>query len=308
MKAWRERPFLTGGLLIGGLVVAFFLVVALATRGGGGGGSRWSGGKVAVVELSGVILDSAKTIEALRKHGENPAVKAIVLRINSPGGGVGPSQEIYEEVKRIRAREGKKVVASMGAVAASGGLYIACAADRVVANPGTITGSIGVIFQFLNLEGLGEKVGVKATVVKSGPFKDIGSPARSLTEDDRRIVQGVIDDVYEQFVAAIVEGRGLSEANVRKVADGRILTGQQAKAAGLVDSLGNLWTAIHEAAVLAGIPGEPSVIFPEKPGFSIFDLLRGQTFADLEARLAGSFVPEGLLGQSMRLQYLLTVP
>ena len=189
-----------------------------------------------------------------------------------------------------------------------GGESRGAATDRVVANPGTITGSIGVIFQFLNLQGLGEKVGVKATVVKSGPFKDIGSPARSLTEDDRRIVQEVIDDVYEQFVQAIVEGRGLNEADVRKVADGRILTGQQAKAAGLVDSFGNLWTAIHEAAVLAGIPGEPSVIFPEKPGLSIFDLLRGQTLADLEARLAGSFVPEGLLGQSLQLQYLLTVP
>lgn len=307
MKAWRERPFLIGGLLIAGLVVAFLVVVALVA-GGVAGGPRWSAGKVAVVDVDGVILDSSRTIEALRRHGANPAVRAIVLRINSPGGGVGPSQEIYEEVRRVRVKDGKKVVASMGAVAASGGLYIACAADRVVANPGTITGSIGVIFQFLNLEGLGEKVGVKATVVKSGPFKDIGSPARSLTEDDRRIVQGVIDDVYEQFVAAIVEGRGLSEAEVRKVADGRILSGQQAKAAGLVDSLGNLWTAIHEAAVLAGIPGEPSVIFPEKPGLSLLDLLRGRAVAQIEEGLAGSFLPERLFGRTLQLQYLLTVP
>ncbi len=308
---WRDRPLLAGGLLIGGLVVVFLIVVALATRSGGPFPRGWvsaSRGAVAVVEVTGVILDASETIEALRKHGENPAVRAIVLRIDSPGGAVGPAQEIYEEVKRLRAKEGKKVVASMGTVAASGGYYIACAADRIVANPGTITGSIGVIVQFLNLEGLGEKLGVKAVVVKSGQFKDIGSPARPLSEEDRRIVQGVLDDVHEQFVEAVAQGRGLPLAEVRKIADGRIMSGQQAKAVGLVDSFGNLWTAIHEAAVLADISGEPQVIFPEKPRFSIFDLLTGEGLARLEARLAGGWAPEGLLGRTLRLQYLLAVP
>lgn len=305
---WRDRPLLAGGLLIGGLIVVFLAVVALATRGGDRIGWAPARGKVAVVEVTGVILDASSTLQALRKYGENPAVRAIVLRIDSPGGAVGPAQEIYEEVRRLRTREGKKVVASMGTVAASGGYYIACAADRIVANPGTITGSIGVIVQFLNLEGLGEKVGVKAVVVKSGQFKDIGSPARPLTEEDRRIVQGLLEDVHEQFVAAVAEGRGLPEAEVRKLADGRIMSGRQARAAGLVDSFGNLWTAIHEAAVLADISGEPEVIFPKKPRFSIFDLLTGETLSMVEARLAGGLSPEGLLGRTLRLQYLLAVP
>ncbi len=306
---WRDRPLLAGGLLIGGLVVVFLVAVALVTRGGSwGAGWAGRGGTVAVVEVTGVILDASGTIEALRKHGDNPAVRAIVLRIDSPGGAVGPSQEIYEEVKRLRAKEGKKVVASMGTVAASGGYYVACADDRIVANPGTITGSIGVVVQFLNLEGLGEKIGVRAVVVKSGQFKDIGSPARPLTEEDRRIVQGVIEDVHEQFVNAVAEGRGLPVAEVRRIADGRILSGQQAKAVGLVDSLGNLWTAIHEAAVLADISGEPEVIFPEKSRLSIFDLLTGEALSRLEARFGGEIWPGVFLGRTLRLQYLLAVP
>lgn len=303
MASWRKRPLLTGALIIGGLVVAFLVVVA-AVSGGGRGLGR--GGKVAVVDLTGIIIDSTKVVRALRRHGANPAVKAIVLRIDSPGGGVGPSQEIFEEVKRLRDKEQKKVVASMGAMAASGGLYVAMAADRVVANPGTITGSIGVIIQFLNLEGLGEKVGVRAVVVKSGPFKDIGSPARTMSDEDRRILQSVIDDVYEQFVQAIVTERGLAAAEVRKFADGRVFSGRQAKTLGLVDAEGNLWTAIHEAAVLANIPGEPTVIFPEEPRVSIIDLLTGRAFAALREHLGAGLAGDAIFGPSLRVQYLLT--
>ncbi len=299
---WRERPLLTGSLLIGGLVVAFLVVVAVVAGGGRGLGR---GGKVAVVDLTGVIIDASRVVRELRRHGANPSVRAVVLRIDSPGGGVGPSQEIFEELKRLRAGKGKKVVASMGAVAASGGLYVAMAADRVVANPGTITGSIGVIIQFLNLEGLGEKVGVKAVVVKSGTFKDVGSPARPMTDEDRRILQAVIDDVYEQFVAAIVAERNLPEAEVRKFADGRVFSGRQAKALGLVDAEGNLWTAIHEAAVLAGIPGEPSVIFPEEPRVSILELLTGRALTSLKEQLGGGLAADVLFGPSLRVQYLL---
>lgn len=284
-------------------MATFLALVAVLARGGAAGLARGAG-KVAVVELTGVILDATDVLGELRRHASNPAVRAIVLRIDSPGGGVGPSQEIFEEVKRARVKERKKVVASMGAVAASGGLYVALAADRIVANEGTITGSIGVIVQFLNLEGLGEKIGVRANVVKSGEFKDIGSPARPMSEDDRRIIQGVVDDVYEQFVAAIVEERKIPEAEVRKFADGRVLSGRQAKQVGLVDAHGNLWTAIHEAAVLAGIPGEPSVIFPEKPRLSLLDLVAGQALGGLSRGLGG-LAPEGLLGPSVRFQYLL---
>ncbi|HEX7124583.1 MAG TPA: signal peptide peptidase SppA [Thermodesulfobacteriota bacterium] len=302
MASWRTRPLLTGALIIGGLVVAFLVVVA-AVSGGGRGLAR--GGKVAVVDLTGVIVDSTRVVRALRRHGANPAVKAIVLRIDSPGGGVGPAQEIFEEIKRLRQKEQKKVVASMGAMAASGGLYVAMAADRVVANPGTITGSIGVIVQFLNLEGLGEKVGVRAVVVKSGPFKDIGSPARPMSDEDRRILQAVIDDVYEQFVRAIVIERGLPEAEVRKFADGRVFSGRQARQLGLVDAEGNLWTAIHEAAVLANIPGEPDVIFPEEPRVSLIDLLTGRAFTTLRERLGTGLAADAIFGPSLRVQYLL---
>jgi protease-4 len=301
--AWRNRPFLTGTLLLGGLVALCLAAVAVVARGGPGLGGR--AGKVAVVELTGVILEPSKVVREIRRHGANPAVKAVVLRIDSPGGGVGASQEIYEELKRIR-KEGKKVVASMGAVAASGGLYVALAADKIVANEGSITGSIGVIIQFLNLEGLGEKVGVKAVVVKSGQFKDIGSPARPMSEDDRRIIQGVIDDVYDQFVQTIIADRGLSPAEVRRFADGRVFSGRQAKELGLVDDLGNLWHAIHVAATEARIPGEPSVIFPEEPRVSILDLLRGRAFDGLAGGLARGLAPEGLLGPTMRFEYLLT--
>jgi protease IV len=300
--AWRDRPLLMGGVLIGGLVVACLLVVGVVARRGSLGGS----GKVAVVELSGVILDPTAVVRDLRRHGANPAVKAIVLRIDSPGGGVGPSQEIYEEVKRIRQKDRKKVVASMGAVAASGGLYVSLAAERVVANEGTITGSIGVIIQFVNLEGLGEKVGIRTVVVKSGQFKDIGSPARPMTEEDRRIIQGVIDDVYQQFVRAIAADRNIPEAEIRKFADGRILSGRQAKELGLVDSLGNLWTAIHEAATLAGIPGEPTVIFPEAPRVSILDLLRGRALDSLREMVQRGLGAERLFSPTLSLQYLLT--
>lgn len=301
MSRFRQRPLLTGTLLIGGLVVVFLVIVAVVSGGGLG-----RGGKVAVVDLTGVIIDSRKVVRELRRHGANPAVKAVVLRIDSPGGGVGPSQEIFEEVKRLRTKDRKKVVASMGSVAASGGLYVAMAAERVVANPGTITGSIGVIIQFLNLEGLSEKVGVKAVVVKTGPFKDLGSPVRPMTEEDRRILQSLIDDVYEQFVAAVSQERDIPLHEVRKFADGRVLSGRQAKALGLVDAEGNLWTAIHEAAVLAGIPGEPSVVFPEEPRVSILDLLRGRVFTDLAERVTGGLAAgDALFGPSLRVQYLL---
>jgi len=251
--------------------------------------------RVAVIRVEGVILDAQQTIGDLKKFGESPSVKAIVLRIDSPGGGVVPSQEIHDAVRRIRAKNNKTVVASMGTVAASGGYYIAVATDRIMANPGTLTGSIGVIMELANVEGLLKKIGVESIVVKSGQHKDIGSPFRQMSEEDRRILQTVMDDVHAQFIEAVAEGRSLKVADVQSLADGRIFTGRQAKSRNLVDELGDLEDAIKLAAELAGIEGEPKVVEPRKR-FSIRDLL--------ESRLFGS-LPRFDFQTGVRLKYLM---
>lgn len=236
--------------------------------------------RVAVIRVEGVILDAQQTIGDLKRFGESASVKAIVLRIDSPGGGVVPSQEIHDAVKRIRAKNNKTVVASMGTVAASGGYYIAVATDRIMANPGTLTGSIGVIMELANVEGLLKKIGVESVVVKSGQHKDIGSPFRQMSEEDRRILQTVMDDVHAQFIEAVAEGRSLKVADVQSLADGRIFTGRQAKSQNLVDELGDLEDAIKLAAELAGIEGEPKVVEPRKR-FSIRELLESRLFGSL---------------------------
>lgn len=236
--------------------------------------------RIALIRVEGVILDAQQTVGDLKKYAESPSVKAIVLRIDSPGGGVVPSQEIYDEVKRIRSKNNKAVVASMGTVAASGGYYIAAATDRIMANPGTLTGSIGVIMELANFEGLLKKIGVESVVVKSGEHKDIGSPFRKMKEDDRRILQSVMDDVHSQFIEAVAEGRSLEVGEVRPLADGRVFTGRQAKAAKLVDELGDLDDAIKLAAEMAGIEGEPKVVEPRRR-FSVRELLESHVFGPL---------------------------
>lgn len=236
--------------------------------------------RIALVRVEGVILDSQQTVGDLKRFAETPSVKAIVLRIDSPGGGVVPSQEIYDAVKRVRNKNNKMVVASMGTVAASGGYYIAAATDRIIANPGTLTGSIGVIMELANLEGLLKKIGVESLVVKSGQYKDIGSPLRKMSEGDRRILQSVMDDVHRQFIQAVAEGRSLDEAEIRPLADGRIFTGRQAKEMKLIDELGDLEDAIRLAADLVGIEGEPKVVEPRKR-FSIRELLESHLFGGL---------------------------
>lgn len=231
--------------------------------------------RVALIRIEGVILDSQQTITELKRFAENPLVKAIVLRIDSPGGGVVPSQEIYDAVQRIRNKNNKAVIASMGTVAASGGYYIASATDRIVANPGSLTGSIGVIMETANVEGLLKKIGVEGIVVKSGKFKDVGSPLRKMTDEEQALLQSVMDDVHMQFIDAVAEGRALEVSTVQALADGRIFTGRQAKEAKLVDELGNLDDAIQLAADLAGIEGEPKVVEPRRR-FSIRELLESR--------------------------------
>lgn len=226
---------------------------------------------VGLVEVKGMIVDSREAVRQLRYFLKKDNVKAVVLRIDSPGGVVGPSQEIHQEVRRLAAK--KKVVVSMGSLAASGGYYIAAPATVIYANPGTITASIGVLIKFSNIEGLLGKVGIKSSTIKTGAFKDAGSPDRPLSAEDRAMFQAVIDSTHEQFVRAVAEGRKLPVEEVRPLADGRILSGEQAKAARLVDKLGNLQDAIEEAGRLAGISGEPEVILPPKKKVNYLDLL-----------------------------------
>jgi protease-4 len=225
---------------------------------------------VAIIEIKGVIAQSSDVIEELLQYREDDGVKAIVLRIDSPGGGVGPSQEIYEEILKVRKE--KKVVTSMGSVSASGGYYIACASDVIVANPGTITGSIGVLMQFSSFEELFKKIGIKGVTLKAGAYKDAGSPFREMTPEEKRLMQLVLDNVHNQFIQAVAKGRNLDPAKVTEVADGRIFTGEQAKEYGLVDKMGNLQDAIEEAARLGNISGKPNIIYPRRKR-SLLDLL-----------------------------------
>jgi protease IV len=215
--------------------------------------------KVGVIEVKGYIGDSHDTIQDIRRYREDSSVKAIVLRIDSPGGGVGPSQEIYREVQRTL--QDKKVIASLGAVAASGGYYIAAAASDIVANPGTITGSIGVIMGFADIQGLLQKIGITPVVVKSGQYKDIGSPVRTMTDAEKTVLQTFSDQVHRQFITAIAEGRHLEYENVASIADGRILSGENAHELGLVDRLGNLEDAIAWAGQMGGITGKVSAVY-----------------------------------------------
>ncbi|HUO78163.1 MAG TPA: signal peptide peptidase SppA [Thermodesulfovibrionales bacterium] len=255
-------------LLLGLLTVLVFLslMIALLFRGSP------MGDKVALVRIEGPIVDSKNPIDEIKEYMKDPSVKAIVLRVDSPGGAVAPSQEIYEEVRKAVAK--KKIVVSMGSLAASGGYYISAPASRIVANPGTLTGSIGVIMEIPNLEGLMNKVGVKTEVIKSGRHKDIASVFRGIGREEREILQGVLDDVHDQFINAVAEGRKMLPDQVKKLADGRIFTGKQAVGIGLVDELGNLEDAIKVAAKLSGIKGEPGVV-SKKEKFSFMDIVRG---------------------------------
>jgi len=220
--------------------------------------SLFGGDSVGVVEITGAIDGSDETIRNLKQFGEARGIKAVVVRIDSPGGGVAPTQEISEEIGKLKKK--KPVIASLGSMATSGGYYIASACDQVVANAGTLTGSIGVIMELGNVEELLRKIGLKGYAIKSGPHKDIGSPLRPLSAEEKTILQSLVDNVHGQFVAAVVQGRRLPEEKVREIADGRVYSGEQAKALGLVDILGNMEAAINLAAKRGGIDGAPQVI------------------------------------------------
>lgn len=291
-------PFLY--LVLASALLATLLLVFNASRKSSVlSGSVLSHGKVALIDISGVItssqgvsrgITSARSVVLqLENYADDESVKAVVLRIDSPGGTVVAAQEIYSAIKRLQEERGKIVIASMADIAASGGYYIACAADLIVASPGTLTGSIGVIMEFPNLEGLFGKIGVRSTVIKSGRFKDTGSAFRQMTEEERALLQELLDDVHEQFIESVREGRGLSVEEVVALADGRIFTGKQAHRLGLVDELGDLRKAILKAAELAGIEGEPTVL-REKKKTRIWDLLESRVLGALPL-LHGGVVP-----------------
>lgn len=275
--------FLTGLLV---LLLFLTIIVALLQK------NVPIGDKIAIVRVEGPIIDSKNTVEELKDYTKDSSIKAIVLRVDSPGGAVAPAQEIYEEVRKAAGK--KTVVVSMGSIAASGGYYISSPATRIVANPGTLTGSIGVIMEIPNLEGLMNKVGIKTEVIKSGRHKDIASIFRGRSKEEREILQAVLDDVHEQFIMAVAEGRKIIPDDVRKIADGRIFTGKQALKLGLIDELGNLEDAIKTASRLAGIKGEPQIV-TKKERFSIIELLRGK-------------IPEKLtdLFPTLRIKYIVT--
>ncbi len=254
------------------------------------------GGNVALVKVEGLLVTSEHVVEELNSYAEDGSIKAIVLRIDSPGGGVVASQEIYNAVKNAK-KEGKKIVVSMGSVAASGGYYIAAAADKIVANPGTMTGSIGVKMEFASVEKLLEKIGVKGLVVKSGEYKDIGSPFRDMTNQEQKLLQGVIDDVHSQFIEAVSEGRRLPVADVTAIADGRIFTGRQALSLKLVDQMGDLADSIQLAGTLAGIQGKPKVV-EKKKKIPFLDYLKEETAAWI-----GDIIAKGINRSTVTLQY-----
>jgi protease-4 len=274
MRGERKRSFLRAVLVTFGIgLLLFALIFGLAFV--LGKWEQFGGPKVALLEVNGLISESEQVIEQIRHHIENETVRAFVIRINSPGGGVAASQEIYEEIKKVRQVHEKPVVASLSTVGASGGYYIAAAADKIVANPGSITGSIGVIMQIPNLSDLLQKLGIRSVIIKSGRYKDLASATRELTPAERKLLQQLLDDIHDQFIQAVVEGRGLSRNQVETVADGRIFSGRQALELGLVDQLGNLQDAIETAARMGGIEGKPQIVQIKEREFSLLRFLLG---------------------------------
>jgi len=250
------------GLFITGVVVLFFLMISVSIWGLSkqqGLSFVSTGDKIAIIEIDGVIESSDYFVRQLKKYSNDNSVLAIVLRINSPGGAVAPTQEIYRQVLKVR-EEGTYIIVSISSIAASGGYYIASAADTILANPGSLTGSIGVIFSYFTFEVLMDKIGVNLEVVKSGDLKDVGNMSREMTQKEREMLQSAIDDTYNQFVMAVSEGRNLDIDRVEELADGSIFTGNQALEFGLVDKLGGLEDAIDLASEMTGLGDDPKII------------------------------------------------
>jgi len=277
------------GCLLAVIVVLFLGIVAFASRGEDSSSEVFSTQKVAIIPIEGEIFEARETIDALHRYADNATVKAIVMRINSPGGAIAPSQEIYEAVRSTRSHSGKPIVASLDNVAASGGYYIASACDRIVSNPGSITGSIGVILEWMNTKDLITWAKLKPEIITSGAMKAAGNPYTDLTDAERAYLQGIVLQLHGQFVRAVAAGRKgkMTVEDVSKIADGRVFTGEQALELKLIDEIGNLDDAVSAAAKLAGISGTPGTIYPKKHKPGLFDLLSDS--ADSETALGRIF-------------------
>ena len=266
-----NRPLVKAFFILVVICAVFFVLVFGISYFGDQFAYGLGGDRIGIVKIEGTIVESEPVIEKIVKFRKSANVKAVILRINSPGGVVAPPQEIYREVRKTSKE--KTVIVSAESIAASGGYYIACAADSIVANPGTLVGSIGVMLPVENIEELLKKIGLQTTVIKSGKYKDIGSMTRPMTKEEEALLQELIDNTYNQFVDVVAEGRGMEREDVLKLADGRVFTGAQALQLGLIDKLGNLQDAIDLAAEMAGIEGEPKVIYPKKKRPSLLDFI-----------------------------------
>jgi protease IV len=294
MDAMKKHPIIYGISLVF-LAGIIFLILLYGLIGLTGKEHSFSkGDKIGIVTIGGVITSSQEIVEQIDEFEKEKTIKAIVLRIDSPGGGVAPAQEIYTAVKELRKT--KKIVASLGSVAASGGYMIACAADKIVANPGTITGSISAIMYFANAEDLLKKIGLKSSVIKSGRYKDIGSPTREMTEDEKKILQDLVDDIYDQFINVIAESRKISPDEIKKIADGRVFSGRQAQKFNLVDLLGDRNYAVRLAGKMAGIAGTPDVVYPKKKGVTFWEYILQNASTSIAAAIKGKIatIPQGV--------------
>ncbi len=278
----RKHPVILGLLL---LLLVFFIFFLLAYFLSIFTGKRALplADSVGVLTVEGVLRSSQEFARQAEEFGRDDGIKAVVVRIDSPGGGVAASQEIYASLAELKKK--KKVVVSMGSVAASGGYLVACAADKIVANPGTITGSISAIMHFANAESLMEKIGLKSSVVKSGKFKDIGSPVRPMTQEEQALIQELVDDTYDQLLEVISRDRKIPRDALKQLADGRVFTGRQAQKLGLVDDLGDMGYAVRLAGKLAGVKGLPELVYPSKKKASYWELLLEQVASKLVGEL-----------------------
>src|SRR5579864_1280027 len=301
MPEGRSRTLLW--ILIGGgafflFVLAVFTLVYLTLHAGGTeAGFGGFGDRIGVVDLDGVILSPQPVVSELKKFGDDSSIKAIILHVNSPGGGVAASEEIYREVKRIRTEKKKRIVVSIETVGASGAFYVSSASDKIYADQGSIVGSIGVIAQWVNYGDLLKCAKCKDVVIKTGEFKDTGNPARDLTPAEQAYMQSLIDNMFGQFIKAVADGRGLKYDDVKSIANGKVWTGQEAQSMKLIDSIGDFQKAVDETAKSVGISGEPTLVHPEKDRRTLLDLLLGDMSQYLPTR-------EKLMEQQVGFYYL----
>jgi protease-4 len=301
MAEGRSRTLLW--ILIGGgafflFVLAVFSIVYLTLHAGGGdAGIGGFGDRIGVVDLDGVILSPQPVVGQLKKFGDDSSIKAIILHVNSPGGGVAASEEIYREVKRIRDEKKKRIVVSIETVGASGAYYVAAASDKIYADHGSIVGSIGVIAQWVNYGDLLKWAKLKDVVLKTGEFKDTGNPARDLTPAEQAYMQSLIDNMFGQFVQAVADGRSMKFGDVKAIANGKVWTGEQAKSMKLIDEVGDFEAAVADTAKSVGIKGEPSLVHPDKDRRTLLDLVLGDVSQYLPGR-------EKMLEQHVSFYYL----